>query len=38
MLRELGPENPVVEGWTLLAGVVFFLLNGLGYKRIAEFA
>jgi len=35
MLRELGPENPIVEGRILLFGAAWFLFNGLNYKRIA---
>ena len=38
MLRELGPENPIVESRVAFAAAAFFLLCGLNYKRLADYA
>ena len=36
MLRELGPENPALDGRMCFVASVLFLLCGLGYRRIAD--
>jgi hypothetical protein len=38
MLRELGPEDPTVEGRVLIIGAIFFIICGLNFKRIADYS
>jgi hypothetical protein len=38
MLRELGPENPLVEGEVLIIGAMLFIICGLYWKRIVHYA